>query len=112
LGSIEEIVRVTDFNDESSVALAHEKMKEVSDFDIERVIVIGDTNTTLAPRTRKCVSLARRERDRRVSGEQRELALRTTGISGRYAIVASLLSALVGAILGAALTYYLQNMGN
>lgn len=93
---IQEIAKVADLSDISSMNAAAEKMKSVTDHELHLYLVMRDTLQTTSPDTRKSIALAQVESDRRSRNEARLLAYITTFVSGMVG--------LLGVALGAWLT--------
>lgn len=91
----------TKFSTESSVATAMMDMRSASDLEIMRYIVMGETLNQTSGSTRNAVALCRAERDRRDALQVEKLTLRST----RWAALIGAFATILGATLGAFLTY-------
>lgn len=94
---IETIAAGFDLNDTASIELALEKLKSVSDAELHFYLVQRDTLGKTSADTRKKITLAQTEFDRRKFDQTEGLALRTTKLSATVGII----GVIIGAILGA-----------
>lgn len=96
---VQEIAKRTTLGDEQSLTKALDDLKSTSDSDLHFYLVLRDTLNATAADTRKAITLAQVEWERRKKEETRSLAYRTTVLSGFIGIL--------GVILGALLTQWL-----
>lgn len=96
---LQEIAQRTTLSDKQSVDKALQELKTVSDSDLHFYLVLRDTLNATAPDTRKAITLAQVEWERRKKQETSDLAYRTTLLSGVVGIL--------GVILGAFMTKWL-----
>ncbi len=82
-------------SDEKSMEQALEKLKKVPDSDLHFYLVLRDTLNATAGETRKAITLAQVEWERRKNRETSKLAYRTTFVSGVVGIVGVILGALL-----------------
>ena len=93
---LQAIAAKTVLSDEASVALALAELKHVPDSDLHFYLVLRDTLQQTAQETRKAITLAQMEWERRDLVQRKGLAFRTTILSA----VLGILGVILGAILG------------
>lgn len=102
---VQRIVRDIDFSDDDSVAVAMGKLKCVSDFELMHYTVLGETLNTTKSETRKAIALCRTERERRQDAKLQNLTYKSSCGAAAIGAVATV----VGALIGAAVTFFLSN---
>lgn len=94
------IAKRTTLSDKKSVAQALTELRSVSDSDLHFYLVLRDTLNSTAQETRKAITLAQVEWERRKKEEANKLAYRTTFISGGVGILGVILGAFLAQWLG------------
>lgn len=97
---LQEIAKNTDLTSRESVDQALEKLKQVPDSDLHFYLVLRDTLNNTAQETRKAITLAQVEWERRQKAETSGLAYRTTLLSGSVGIGGVILGAFLAKWLG------------
>lgn len=97
---LQEIAKRTTLSDEGSVEKALVDLRAASDADLHFFLVLRDTLNATAADTRKAITLAQVEWERRKEEEASKLAYRTTLISGGVGIFGVVLGVLLAKWLG------------
>ena len=97
---LQEIAKRTTLSDKASVEKALTELRTASDADLHFFLVLRDTLDATAAETRKAITLAQVEWERRKEREASKLAYRTTLISGGVGILGVILGAFLAKWLG------------
>lgn len=102
--TIHKIYKDTDFSDPESVKKAQDRMRAVSEAEIQFHLVLRDTDGVNSQPHRRQIALAQQEQNRRATQQANQLAYRTTLFSGAIG--------LFGVVLGFVLATFFTSGGS